>query len=76
MFISTMPAVSPTFALVSSVSISVASVVFIHNAILNEDLTVFELPVIEQALLHQNISFHGVSTSRKKGPCILPRFRV
>jgi hypothetical protein len=59
MFFSTMPAVSPTFARVGSVSVVVASVALGHSAVLNEELTVFELPVVEQALLHQNVSFHG-----------------
>ncbi len=57
MFFSTMPAVSPTFACVSSVFVTVTLVALGHGAVLNEVLTVFELPVVEQALLHQNFSF-------------------
>ncbi len=59
MFFSTMPAVSPTFARMGSVSVVVASVALGRSAVLNEDLTIFELPIMEQALLHQNVSFHG-----------------
>ncbi len=59
MFFSTMPAVSPTFALVGSVSIVVASVALGHSAVLNEELAVFELPIVEQALLHENVSLRG-----------------
>ncbi len=59
MFFSTMPAVSLTFVRMGSVSVVVASVVLGHSAVLNEELTVFELPVVEQALLHQNVSLHG-----------------
>ncbi len=54
-----MPAVFPTFACLSSVSVVVASIALGHSAVLNEVLTVFELPVVEQAFLHQNVSFHG-----------------
>ncbi len=59
MFLSTMLAVSATFARMGSVSVVVASVALGHSAVLNEELTVFELPIVEQALLHQNVSFHG-----------------
>ncbi len=59
MFLSTMPAVFPMFARKGSVSLMVASVALGHGTVLNEELTVFELPVVEQALLHQNVSFHG-----------------
>ncbi len=58
MFFSTMLAVSPTFARVSCMSIVVASVASGHSAVFNEELIVFELPVVEQALLLENISFH------------------
>ncbi len=59
MFFSKMLAVSPTFARVGSVSVIVTSVALGHGAVLNEELTVFELPIVEQALLHQNLTFHG-----------------
>ncbi len=59
MFFSTMPAVSPTFARVGRVSVTVTSVTLGHGAVINEELTVFELTVMEQALLHQNVSLHG-----------------
>jgi hypothetical protein len=59
MFFGTMPAVSPAFARMGSVSVVVAFVALGHSAVLNEELTVFELPVVEQALLHQNVSFYG-----------------
>ncbi len=52
MFFSEMPAVSPTFARMGSVSVVVASVALGHSAVLNEELTVSKLPVIEHALLH------------------------
>jgi hypothetical protein len=68
MFFSTMPAVSPTFARVGSVSVTVTSVALGHGAVLNEELTVFELPVMEQALLHQNVSFHGGPHLQEEGP--------
>ncbi len=58
MFFSTMRAVSPTFACVGSVSVMVTTVALGHSAILNEELKVFRLSVMEQALLHQNVSFH------------------
>ncbi len=51
-FFSTMPAVFPTFASMGSVTVVVASVALGHSAVLNEELTVFELPIMEQALLH------------------------
>ncbi len=57
MFFSTMLAVSLTFACLCSVSIMVASVALCHGAVLNKELTVFELPVMEQAFLHHNDSF-------------------
>jgi hypothetical protein len=59
MSFSTVPTVSLTFAHMDSVSVVVASVALGHSAVLNEELTVFELPVVEQALLHENVSFHG-----------------
>jgi hypothetical protein len=59
MFFSTMLAISPTIARISSMSIVVAPVALGHDAVLNEGLTVFELPIVEQALLHLNVSFHG-----------------
>ncbi len=59
MFFSTMPTVSPTFARVGSVSVMVTSVALGQGAVLYEQLTVSELPIVEQALLHQNNSFHG-----------------
>ncbi len=52
MFFSEMPAVSLTFARMSSLSVVVASVALGHSAVLNEELTVSKLPVIEHALLH------------------------
>jgi hypothetical protein len=57
MFFSTMPAVSLTFARMGSVSVVVASAALGHSAVLNEELTVIELPVVEQALLRQYVSF-------------------
>ncbi len=68
MFFSTMPAVSPTFARVGSVFVTVTSVALGHGAVLNEELTVFELPIMEQALLHQNVSFHGGPHLKEEGP--------
>ncbi len=52
MFFSTMPAVSPTSARAGGLSLTVTLVALGHGAVLNEELTVFELPVMEQALLH------------------------
>jgi hypothetical protein len=52
MFLSTMLAVSPTFAHVGSVSITVASVALGQSAVFIIELTVFELPVVGQAVLH------------------------
>ncbi len=71
-----MTAVSPTFEHLGSVFVVVASVALGHSAVTNEEVTVFEHPILEEALLHQNNSFHGVLTSRTRGPCILPRFIV
>ncbi len=68
MFFGTMPAVSPTFACVGSVSIPVASEALGQSAVLNEELTLLKLPIVEQALLHQNISFHGGSHLQEEGP--------
>jgi hypothetical protein len=59
MFFSTMLAVSPTFARVSIVSVMLTSVGLGQGAVLNEVLTVFEFPIVEQAPLHQNVSFYG-----------------
>ncbi len=59
MFFSTLPAVSSTIARVGSVSVTVTLVTLGQSAVINEELTVFELPVMEEALLHQNVSFHG-----------------
>ncbi len=56
-FFSTMPAVSPSFAHLGSMSVMVASIALGQGAVLNEELTVLELPVMKQALLHQNVSF-------------------
>ncbi len=67
-FFSTMLAVSPTFPRMGSVSVVVASVAMGHSAVLNEELTVFELPVVEQALLHQNVHFHGGLHHQVEGP--------
>jgi hypothetical protein len=52
MFFSTMPAVSPTFTRMGSVSIVIASVALGHSAVHNEEPTAFELPIVEQAHLH------------------------
>ncbi len=52
LFFSTMPAVSPTVARMGNVFVVVASVAFGHSVILNKELIVFELPIMEQALLH------------------------
>jgi hypothetical protein len=71
MFFSTMPAVSPTFARVGSVSITVASEALGQGAVLNEELTVLKLPIVEQALLHQSVSFHGGSHLQEEGPMCL-----
>jgi hypothetical protein len=68
MFLSTMPAVSPTVARVGSVSITVLSVALSQGAVLNEEHTVFELPVVEQALLHNFVSLHGGSHLKEEGP--------
>jgi hypothetical protein len=59
MFFSTMPAVSPTIARVGSLSVIVTLVALGPCEVLNEELTVFELLVMEQALLNQNVCFHG-----------------
>jgi hypothetical protein len=47
-----MPTVSPTFASLGSVSVTVAFVALGQGAVLNEELTLFEFPVVKQALLH------------------------
>ncbi len=52
MFFSTIPTVSATFARVCSVSVTVESVALSHGAVLNEELTILELPNVEQTLLH------------------------
>ncbi len=67
MFVSTMSAVSPTFARVGSVSVTISFVALGHGAVLNEELTVSELPVVEQALLHQNVSLHGAPHLYEEG---------
>jgi hypothetical protein len=38
-------------------SVTVASVALGQVAVLNEELTIFELPIMKQALLHLNVSF-------------------
>ncbi len=68
MFFRTMPAVSLTFARVGSVSVVLASVALGQSAVLNEELTVFELPIVEQALLRHNVSFYGGSYVVEEGP--------
>ncbi len=49
---SSMPAVSPSFARVCSVFVTVASLALSQGAVFNEEPTVLERPVMEQALLH------------------------
>ncbi len=68
MLFSTVPAVSPTLARISSVSVMVPSVALGHRAVLNEKPTVFELPVMEHALLHQNVSFQRGPHLQEEGP--------
>jgi hypothetical protein len=61
MFFSTMPTVFPTFARLCSVSIIVALVALGQGTVLNTELTVFELPIMEQALLHLDIGLPQTS---------------
>jgi hypothetical protein len=70
MFFSTMPAVSPTFARVCSVSVTVTLVALSHSAVLYKKFTVFDLPVMEQALLYQNVSFCGGPHFQEEGPML------
>ncbi len=57
MFLSSMPAVSPTFEYLDSVSLMAAFVALAHGAVLGRHFTIFKFIVMEQALLHQNIGF-------------------
>ncbi len=57
MLFSKMPATFPTIARISCVSVIVACVALGHSAVLNKELTVLELLIMEQALLHQNFGF-------------------
>jgi hypothetical protein len=68
MFFSTIPAASHTFVRMGSVSIVVASVALGHSAVINDELTVFMLSIVEQALLHQNVSFHEGPHLQEAGP--------
>ncbi len=57
MIFSTDITVSPTFARLCCMPITVAVVALRQVAFLNEELTVLELPIMKQALLHQSVSF-------------------
>jgi hypothetical protein len=61
MYFSTMPIVSPTLAHLGSMSVAVASEALSHGAVLIQELTVYELPIMEHAHMLQNVSFHGCS---------------
>jgi hypothetical protein len=60
-FISKMSTGSLTFACLGSVSVTVASVTLGQVGVFNEALTVFELSIREQALLHQSVSLSSGS---------------
>ncbi len=68
MFLSIMLTVSLTFTGVGSVSITGTLVALGHGSVLNKELIVLELSVVEQALLHQNVSFHGSPHLQVEGP--------
>ncbi len=57
MFHSTKAIDSPTFACLGSVPVMLAFEDLGQGAVLNGKLTVFELPIMQQAFLHQNVSF-------------------
>ncbi len=57
MVFSTKPTSSLTFARFCSVLVALAVEALRHNAILNEELTVMEFPIMDQALFNQEVSF-------------------
>jgi hypothetical protein len=52
MFLSTKAIVFPTFARLGSVPVMLAFEALGQGAVLNKKLTVFELPIMQQAFLH------------------------
>jgi hypothetical protein len=57
MFFST---VSPTFSTFARLGSRSKAIILGKGAVLDEELTVFELPIMEQTLLHQDVSFTRV----------------
>jgi hypothetical protein len=57
-FLSTIPTVYLTFVNFCSFSEIVVFVALGYGAVLNEEFTVFELPITKQDLLHKSVSFH------------------
>jgi hypothetical protein len=67
MFFSTVSTVFPTFAHHGSEYVAVASVALGQGVVLNVALTIFELPVMKQALLYQSFSFTRGPHLQEKG---------